>query len=67
VVCELVPPGEWLVSGRELYLRPEQISLTREVMEVPPRTFLVEVRFSDAAGRTWHRDRRGVLVRVAPN
>jgi hypothetical protein len=75
VVQEVVPPGDWRLSGRELYpsenlapsgnLVPGGPSLRRAAHgDLPDRTFVVSLRFTDAANRVWHRDRYGVLTRV---
>jgi hypothetical protein len=66
VVLELVPPGDWLLSGREPYRRSFDRTLPspREASGPPDRPFVVELRFTDAANRTWHRDRQGILTLV---
>jgi hypothetical protein len=31
VVIDVVPPGDWLVSGRNVYLKPEQAAIRPNV------------------------------------
>lgn len=64
VVLELVPPGDWLLSSRSLYRRPDVTPPHPEAAELPGRPFVVAIRFTDAANRTWRRDRDGVLTRL---
>jgi hypothetical protein len=64
VIIEVVPPGDWCVSGRKVYPRPEQSALPPNVWDLPERTFVVELRFDDSNGQTWRRDQRGVLTGV---
>jgi hypothetical protein len=65
VIFELVSPGVWLLSGRKLYPRPDDPILPPEAWGLPERNFVIEIRFMDGGGRSWHRDQRGVLTRVA--
>lgn len=62
VVIELVPPGDWLVSGRKVYPKPESAGSRPDIWELPDRTFVVELRFADSNGRVWRRSRDGVLT-----
>jgi len=62
VVIELVSPGDWLVSGRKVYPKPESAETRTDVWELPDRTFVVELRFADSNGRVWRRSRDGVLT-----
>ncbi|RZU73489.1 HNH endonuclease [Micromonospora kangleipakensis] len=64
VVIEVVPPGDWLVSGRKVYPKPDRAALRPDTWEMPERTYVTELRFTDTNGQTWHRDRRGVLAEV---
>jgi hypothetical protein len=64
VICEVVPPGDWLLSGRELYRRPDVAERGPQSQDRQPREFLISVRFTDVAERRWYRDARGFLVRT---
>ncbi|MGC4758420.1 hypothetical protein [Micromonospora trifolii] len=64
VVFELVPPGDFLVTGHELYRRPDSVVPRPFPAELRGRWYIVELRFTDMSGRRWHRDRHGNLVRV---
>jgi hypothetical protein len=64
VVLEVVPPGDWLLTGRDLYRRPDAPEHGPDPQDLPPRQFTVGVRFTDAADRRWHRNARGDLVRA---
>jgi hypothetical protein len=75
IVSEVVPPGDWRPSGRELYpsetrypnpsVYPGGSTLRRAAQDdLPDRNFVISLRFTDAANRVWHRDRYGVLTRV---
>jgi len=66
VIIEVLPPGDWLVSGRKVYLRTDNLEPRTDVWDMPERTFVIELRFTDTYGQMWHRDRQGVLVRVQP-
>jgi hypothetical protein len=63
VVLELVPPGEWLLSGVELYPRPGQPLLRADARDLPDRPYVIELRFVDAADRAWRRTWQGLLAR----
>jgi HNH endonuclease len=64
VVIEVIPPGDWHVSGRKVYPKPEQPPPHRNIWNMPERTYVIELRFTDTNGETWRRDRNGVLARV---
>ncbi len=64
VVVEVLPPGDWLVSGRKIYLRPDNLAPHLGIWDMPERTFVVELRFTDTYGQTWHRDKQGILTRA---
>ncbi|MEU5962636.1 hypothetical protein ABZ777_15620 [Micromonospora parva] len=64
---EAIPPGDFLLVDREMYPRPEGVVPPRLPDNLPTREWTVELRFSDMAERRWHRDRRGNLVRIAPD
>ncbi len=64
VVVEVLPPGDWLVSGRKIYLRPDNLAPHLDIWDMPERTFVVELRFTDTYGQTWHRDKQGILTRA---
>ena len=62
VIFEVIPPGEWLVSGRKLYLNSEPAPLGPHLWDMPERTFVIELGFTDTNGQSWHRSSGGVLV-----
>jgi hypothetical protein len=66
VVLEFVPPGEWALSGRELYPCPQNrpLRLRPDARELQDRGYQIALRFADAAGRSWYRDWQGVLTRT---
>lgn len=64
VIIEVIPPGDWNVSGRKVYPKPDQAAPRPEVWDMPERTYVTELRFTDTNGQTWRRDRHGVLARV---
>jgi hypothetical protein len=66
VIVEVLPPGDWLVSGRKIYLRPDNLEPPPDVWDMAERTFVIELRFTDTYGQMWHRDKQGILVRVQP-
>jgi hypothetical protein len=55
------------MSGRKIYLRPDNLSPHPDIWNTPERTFVIELRFTDTHGQAWHRDRQGVLTRVQPD
>lgn len=67
VVLEVVPPGDWLLSGSELYPRPSEPLMRAEARGLPPPPYVVDLTFSDSAGQGWHRDRKGLLSRSRTN
>jgi hypothetical protein len=62
VVIELVPPGDWLVSGRKVYPKPESATSRPDLWDLPERTFVIELRFADSNGRVWRRSADGLLI-----
>jgi hypothetical protein len=62
---EVVPPGEWMVTGHHLYPRPSQPRFRPDAGDIPDLTYRIALRFTDAAGRWWRRDRQGALFPVA--
>ncbi len=68
IVIELIPPGDWLVSGRKVYPKPEggRAPLSQQdAWRLPDRTYVIELRFTDVDGRTWRRSKDGVLAAVS--
>lgn len=65
VIFEVVPPGTFLLSERRLYRLSRADRLLRVGVDeaLPDRGYQVALTFTDAAGRTWHRDVRGALSR----
>jgi len=66
VIVEVLPPGDWLVSGRKIYIRPDKPEPHPDIWDIQERTFVIELRFTDTYGQVWHRDKQGVLVRAQP-
>ena len=64
VIFEVIPPGEWVVSGRKLYLNSEPAPLGPHLWDMPERTFVIELGFTDTNGQSWHRSSGGVLART---
>jgi HNH endonuclease len=64
VIVEVLPPGDWLVSGRKIYLRAGNRSPNPDIWRMPKRTFVIELRFTDTYRQAWQRDRQGVLTQV---
>jgi hypothetical protein len=60
----VLPPGDWLVSGRKIYLRSDNRSPDPDIWHMPERTFVIELRFTDTYGQAWQRDRQGVPTRM---
>jgi hypothetical protein len=61
VILEVVPPGDWLLSGSDLYPRPESPEIRSDSRHLPFRDFTVSLQFTDAAGRKWRRTEHGYL------
>jgi hypothetical protein len=64
VIFEVIPPGEWLVSGSKLYLNSEPAPSGPHLWDMPERTFVIELGFGDTNGQSWHRSSGGVLART---
>jgi hypothetical protein len=64
VIHELVPPGDWRLSGSELYPYREIAVPNSAYDDLPDAPHFVEIEFTDTSGRRWSRDRQGVLTRV---
>ena len=62
VVMEVVPPGDWVVSGRLVYPATEPARSRPDLRDLPDRTFVIELRFADSNGRVWRRSKGGVLT-----
>ena len=61
---DVVPPGDWRLSGSHLYRRSEQSETRASARNLPPLNFTVSLEFTDAAGRRWRRSDDGL---VQPN
>lgn len=45
IVIELIPPGDWLVSGRKVYPKPEAPPSQQDAWRLPDRTYVIEKSF----------------------
>jgi hypothetical protein len=61
---EVVPPGSWSLNRDRVLYPGGELQVRQEVGDLPDRTFVIALRFTDAANRVWRRDRYGVLTRV---
>jgi hypothetical protein len=64
VVIEVIPPGDWHISGRKVYPKPELAELKPDVWGMPERTYVIELRFTDTNGHAWRRSHHGLLSPV---
>jgi hypothetical protein len=63
LIYELVAPGDWVVIDTTLWARSD-VPKTLPGQRIPDRDFLMSIKFTDAAGRRWARDSKGILSRV---
>jgi len=61
VIIEVVPPGDWDVSGRKVYPTSQAAELRPDVWKMPERTYVIELHFTDTNGQRWRRSRDGLL------
>jgi hypothetical protein len=64
VVIEVIPPGDWHITGHKVYLKPDQAAPHPDIWDMPERTYVAELCFTDTSGQTWRRDSHGMLARV---
>jgi hypothetical protein len=62
VIFELIPPGDWHVSGRYVYVAPERPIEPAQAIALPDRDFTLSTSFTDTNGRHWRRGSTGILT-----
>jgi hypothetical protein len=64
VIFEVIPPGDWHISGRMVYHRQEQAERHPRARDLPDWAYVTPLRFTDTNDQTWQRHPGGVLSRL---